>query len=61
MRQPSGFPGRLLAAFLLSALSRQFHGFIVIPCGIAEIWMVLYLLVWGVRSVEPHKGILASA
>jgi hypothetical protein len=42
----------LLAAFLLPAVSRQFHGFIVIPCAIAEIWMVLYLLVWGVRSAK---------
>ncbi len=43
----------LLAAFLLPAFSQQFHGFIVIPCAIAEIWMVLYLLVWGVRTVKP--------
>jgi hypothetical protein len=41
-----GFPGRLLAVFLLPALSQQFHAFIVIRRGIAEIWMVLYLLVW---------------
>jgi hypothetical protein len=40
----------VLAAFLLPALSQQLHGFIVIPCAIAEIWMVLYLLVWGVRT-----------
>jgi hypothetical protein len=31
------FPGRLLAAFLLLGLSQQFHGFIAIPRGIAEI------------------------
>ncbi len=43
----------LLAAFLLPSVSQQFHGFIVIPCAIAEIWMVLYLLVWGVRTVRP--------
>jgi hypothetical protein len=33
--------------------SGQLHGFIVIPSAIAEIWMVLYLLVWGVRTAKP--------
>ena len=51
----------LLAAFLLPAFSQQFHGFIVIPCAIAEIWMVVYLLVWGVQSVKPDTGMLAAA
>jgi hypothetical protein len=46
----------LLAAFLLPAFSQQFHTFIVIPCAIAEIWMVVYLLVWGVRAAKPVGG-----
>jgi len=31
-------------------LGQMIHGFVVIPCAIAEIWMVLYLLVVGVRT-----------
>ena len=45
----------LLAAFLLPAFSQQFHGFIVIPCAITEIWMVLYLLVGGVRTLDLFR------
>ena len=51
----------LLAAFLLPAFSQQFHGFIVIPCAVAEVWMVLYLLVWGVRTLKPVGGVSAAA
>jgi len=40
----------LLSAFLLPAFGETIHGFIVIPCAIAEIWMVFYLLVIGVRT-----------
>lgn len=40
----------LLAAFLVPDIARQIHGIIVIPCAVAEIWMVLYLLVIGVRA-----------
>ncbi|MEO9230877.1 MAG: DUF4386 domain-containing protein [Devosia sp.] len=46
----------LLAAFLTPDLSKALHGFIVIPCAIAEIWMVLYLLAIGVRSSGPVPG-----
>src|SRR5438876_7366539 len=45
----------LLAAFLLPAFSQQFHTFIVIPCALAEIWMVGYLLVIGVRTQKPDE------
>jgi hypothetical protein len=43
----------LLAAFLLPDLSKQIHGFLAIPPAIAEIGMVLYLLVVGVRTSSP--------
>jgi len=51
----------LLAAFLAPDFGRQIHPFIVIVPAIAEIWMVLYLLVVGVRTVKPDKRILAAA
>lgn len=51
----------LLAAFLVPDLARQIHSFIVIVPAIAEIWMVLYLLVVGVRTVKSNKEILAAA
>ena len=51
----------LLAAFLVPDFSQQIHPFIVIVPAIAEIWMVLYLLVVGVKTVKPGKNILAEA
>jgi hypothetical protein len=43
----------LLAAFLVPDFGQTIHSFIVIPSAIAEIWMVGYLLVVGVRSPRP--------
>jgi hypothetical protein len=40
----------LLAAFLVPDIGQQIHTFVVIPSAIAEISMVLYLLIKGVRS-----------
>ena len=40
----------LLAAFSSPDLAKQIHPFLVIVPAIAEIWMVLYLLVVGVRT-----------
>lgn len=40
----------VLVAFLLPGLAVQIHGYLSIVPGIAEIWMVLYLLIVGVRS-----------
>lgn len=40
----------LFGAFLVPDLSKQIHGFVVIVPAIAEVWMVLYLLVKGVRG-----------
>jgi hypothetical protein len=51
----------LLAAFLVPDFGKQIHSFIVIVPAIAEIWMVLYLLVVGVRTVKTDERILASA
>jgi hypothetical protein len=51
----------LLAAFLVPDFGKQIHSFIVIIPAIAEVWMVLYLLVVGVRTMKPDKRILASA
>jgi hypothetical protein len=51
----------LLTAFLVPEIAQQIHSFIVIVPAIAEISMVLYLLVVGVRTVKPDKGMLASA
>jgi hypothetical protein len=50
----------LFAAFLVPDFGKQIHSFIVIVPAIAEVWMVLYLLVVGVRTVRPDKGILAA-
>ncbi|MBI5031927.1 MAG: DUF4386 domain-containing protein [Chloroflexi bacterium] len=51
----------LLAAFLVPDFATQIHPFIVIVPAIAEVWMVLYLLVVGVKTVKPDKRILAAA
>jgi hypothetical protein len=51
----------LFAAFLVPDFAQQIHPFVGIAVGIAEIWMVLYLLVVGVRTVKPDKEILAVA
>jgi len=54
----------LLAAFLVPDFGQKIHAFIVIPCAIAEIWMVGYLLGIGVKTVKtvkPDERILAAA
>ena len=51
----------LLAAFLVPDFAKQIHPFMVIVFVIAEVWMLLYLLVVGVRTVKPDKEILAVA
>lgn len=49
----------VLAAFLVPDIGRMIHGYVVIPCAVAEISMVLYLLIVGVRP--PNKSALATA
>ena len=51
----------LITAFLVPDFHTQIHPFIVIVPTIAEIWMVLYLLVVGVKTVKSDKRILAAA
>jgi len=50
----------LLAAFLVPGFDQSIHAFVTIPSGIAEISMVLYLLVIGVKTVKPDERILAA-
>ncbi|MEQ1768913.1 MAG: DUF4386 domain-containing protein [Devosia sp.] len=40
----------VLTAFLAPSLASAIHGYVVIPCAVAEIWMVLYLLIFGIRA-----------
>lgn len=47
----------LVAAFLVPDLAKQIHGFLTIPPIIAEVSMVLYLLVVGVRTQKPGEPI----
>ena len=51
----------LLAAFLAPDFGQKIHTFIVIPCAIAEISTVVYLLVKGVKTPKPAERILAAA
>jgi Domain of unknown function (DUF4386) len=46
----------MLAAFLVPDLGKQIHGLLAIPPTIAEIWMLGYLLVKGVKV--PARGTL---
>jgi hypothetical protein len=50
----------LLAAFLVPDFGKEIHAFIWIPSAIAEISMVLYLLVIGVKTSKPEKSILTA-
>jgi len=50
----------MFAAFLVPDVGQKIHAFIVIPCALAEIWMVGYLLVIGVKTVEPDEPSLRS-
>jgi hypothetical protein len=51
----------LLAAFLVPDFGQEIHTFVVIPSAIAEIPMVVYLLVIGVKTSKPAEHILAAA
>jgi hypothetical protein len=51
----------LLAAFLVPDFGQMIHSFVVIPCAIAEISMVVYLLVIGVKTPKADQRILAAA
>ena len=45
----------LLTAFLFPDPNQKIHAFVIIPSAIAEISMVLYLLVIGLKNVNPEK------
>ena len=47
----------LLTAFLVPGFGQKIHAFIIIPSAIAEISMVLYLLVIGVRTRKQSEPI----
>lgn len=49
----------LLALFLVPDFGQKIHAFVVIPSAIAEISMVVYLLVIGVRTQKPDERIPA--
>ena len=51
----------LLAAFLVPDFGKQIHGFVTIPSAIAEISMVVYLLVIGVKTPKPDERAPAAA
>jgi hypothetical protein len=52
----------LLAAFLVPDFGQMVHAYVVIPSAVAEISMVLYLLVIGVKTSKPKdERILAAA
>ncbi len=44
----------LLASFLLPDLGQKIHGIVIIPSAVAEISMVLYLLVVGVKTIKTN-------
>ncbi len=44
----------MLAAFLVPDVGKHIHGFLTIPPTIAEIWMLGYLLMKGVK-VPAHR------
>jgi hypothetical protein len=50
----------LITAFLVPDFHKQIQPFILIVI-IAEVWLLGYLLIVGVRNVKPGKNILAAA
>ncbi len=51
----------VLAAFLVPDLSTVLHGYVSIPIWVFELWMVIYLLVIGVRTTKPAAHALEAA
>jgi hypothetical protein len=51
----------LLAAFLVPSFGQEIHTILVIPSAVAEISMVVYLLVIGVKVPKPDHRIPATA
>lgn len=53
--------GGMLAVFLVPAAGEKINALVTIPSAIAELSMVAYLLVIGVRTPKPAERILAAA
>jgi hypothetical protein len=51
----------VVALFLVPDIGDKIKTLVVIPSAIAEVAMVLYLLVIGIRTPEPAERILAAA
>ena len=51
----------MLAVFLVPDFGEKINVFVTIPSAIAEISMVLYLLVFGVRTVKPDARVPADS
>ena len=48
----------VLAAFLVADVAKSIHGYIIIPAAIAEVSMVVYLLVIGVKTSTPAESLV---
>jgi hypothetical protein len=48
----------VLAAFLVPDVAKSIHGYIIIPAAIAEVSMVVYLLVIGVKTSTPAESLV---
>ncbi len=51
----------LLTAFLIPDVGKAIHGYVTIPSAVAEIWMVGYLLVVGVKTNTSDERVVAAA
>jgi uncharacterized protein DUF4386 len=51
----------MLAAFLAPDVAKAIHGYVTLPSAIAELWMVGYLLVIGVKTPMVDERIAAAA
>ena len=51
----------MLAAFLVPDVGKAIHSYVTIPSAIAEVWMVGYLLVIGVKTKKSDERVLAAA
>jgi Domain of unknown function (DUF4386) len=57
----AGYLADMLAAFLLPDLGKAIHGYVTIPSAVAEIWMVGYLLVIGVKTKSQTSTFQTAA
>jgi hypothetical protein len=55
------YHAKLLAAFLAPDLWTAIQSYVSIPIWVFELWMVLYLLIIGVRTAKPDVRIPATA